>query len=170
MLFFKNIIIIFILLFSGKPHPFYLSVTDIKYNDKSKSLEIACKMFTNDLEDALKKITNKSIDILNPKNKPEVEKILFAYITKRLSVNLNGKLKTLKFIGYEKEDDVIWTYMEIEKCEKPKQLIIQNSLLYDFVKEQINIVQIEVDGNKQSSKVSNPNKEIRFSFKQPFIK
>lgn len=163
MLFFKNIIIICLFLFSAKPHPFYLSVTDMKYNDKSKSLEIACKMFTSDLEDALKKTTNKSIDIINPKNKPEIEKILFAYITKRLSVNLNGKLKTLKFIGYEKEDEVIWTYMEIEKCEKPKQLIIQNSLLYDFIKEQINLVQIEVGDLKKSLKVGNPEKELKFT-------
>ncbi len=162
MLFFKNIILISLFLFAGKPHPFYLSVTDIKYNDKNKSLEIACKMFTSDLEDALKKTTNKSVDILNPKNKPEVEKILFEYITKRLSVNLNGKLKTLKFIGYEKEDEVIWTYMEIEKCEKPKQLIIQNSLLYDQIKEQINLVQIEIGDFKKSSKVTNPEKEMKF--------
>ena len=162
MLFFKNIILVSLFLFAGKPHPFYLSVTDMKYNDKSKSLEISCKMFTTDLEDALKKTTNKSVDILHPKNKPEVEKILFTYITKRLSVNLNGKLKTLKFIGYEKEDDVILTYMEIEKCEKPKQFSIQNSLLYDFLKEQINLVQIEVGDFKKSTKVGNPEKEIKF--------
>ncbi|HWY09983.1 MAG TPA: DUF6702 family protein [Bacteroidia bacterium] len=162
MLFFKNIILLSLFLLAGKPHPFYLSVTDMKYNDKSKSLEIACKMFTNDLETALKKTSNKSVDILNPKNKPEVEKILFDYITKRLSVNLNGKIKNLKFIGYEKEDEVIWTYMEIEKCEKPKQVIIQNSLLYDFLKEQINLVQIEVGDFKKSSKVGNPEKELKF--------
>ncbi len=162
MLFFKNIILVSLFLFAGKPHPFYLSVTNMKYNDKSRSMEISCKMFTNDLEDALKKITNKSVDILNPKNKPEVENILFEYITKRLSVNLNGKIKTLKFIGYEKEDEVIWTYMEIEKCEKPKQLIIQNSLLYDFLKEQINLVQIEAGDFKKSSKVGNPEKELKF--------
>ena len=85
------------LLFAGKPHPFYLSVTDIKYNEKNKSLEVATKMFTSDLEDALKKTFKKTVDILNPKDKKEVEKILFDYITKRLTINLNGKLKTLKF-------------------------------------------------------------------------
>lgn len=163
MLFLKNIALVCLFLFAGKPHPFYLTVTDMKYNDKNKSLEIACKMFTNDLEGALKKTTGKKVDIINPKDKKEVEKILFDYITKRLTINLNGKLKTLKFIGYEKEDDVIWTYLEIEKCEKPKQLNISTSLLYDFIKDQINLVSIEVEGNKQSSKVTNPVKEIKFA-------
>ena len=163
MLFLKNIVLVCLFLFTGKPHPFYLTVTDMKYNDKNKSLEIACKMFTNDLEGALKKTTGKKVDILNPQDKKEVEKILFDYITKRLSINLNGKLKTLRFIGYEKEEDVIWTYMEIEKCEKPKQLHITTSLLYDFIKDQINLASIEVGGSKQSSKVSNPDKEIKFT-------
>jgi hypothetical protein len=162
MLFLKNIIFISLFLIAGKPHPFFLSVTDIKYNDKNKSLEIACKMFTNDLEDALKRTTKKSIDLIHPKDKKETEKIIFDYINKRLSINLNGKFRTLKCIGFEKEEDVIWTYMEIEKCEKPKQLVIQNSLLYDFLKEQINLVSFESEGKKQSSKVSNPDKEIKF--------
>ena len=162
MLFLKNIFLICLFLFAGKPHPFYLSVTDVKYNDKNKSIEVACKMFSNDLEDALKKTSKKNVDLLNPKNKMEVEKILFEYVCKRFSVNLNGKVQKLKFIGYEKEDDVIWTYMEIEKCEKPKQINISNSLLYDFLKEQINLVQVEIGTYKQSSKVSNPEKELKF--------
>ena len=76
MLFLKNIVLASLFLFAGKPHPFYLSITEMKYNDKSKSLEISCKMFTGDLEDALKKTTNKSVDLIHPKNKPETEKIL----------------------------------------------------------------------------------------------
>lgn len=163
MLFLKNIAFIWLFLFAGKPHPFYLSVTDLKYNDKNKSLEVACKMFSNDLEDALKKTTKKNVDLLNPKNKPEVEKILFEYVEKRLTVSLNGKVQKLKFIGYEREDDVIWTYFEIEKCEKPNQINISNSLLYDFLKEQINLVQVEVGSFKQSSKVTNPEKEMKFT-------
>ena len=161
MVLFKNIILISVFLLSGKTQPFYLSVTDIKYNDKNKSLEVACKMFTNDIEDALKRTTKTSVDLLHPKDKKETEKILFDYISKRLILNLNGKIQTLKYIGYEKEEDVIWTYMEIEKCEKPKQLNITTSLLYDFLKEQINLVSMEVGGKKQSSKVSNPEKEIK---------
>jgi hypothetical protein len=163
MLLFKNIIFFSIFLLAGKPHPFYLSVTDIKYNEKNKSLEIACKMFTNDLEDALKRTTKKGVDLIHPKDKNETGKILFDYITKRLFINLNGKRRTLKFIGFEKEEDVIWTYMEIEMCEKPKQMLIETTLLYDFLKEQINLVSLEVAGNKQSSKVNYPDPQIKFT-------
>jgi hypothetical protein len=161
MLFFR-ILIAFTFLFAPGAHPFYLSVTDMKYNGKNKTIEVACKLFTNDLETALKKLNNQSVDLIHPKDKKETEKILFGYISKRLSITLNGKNRNLKFIGYEKEDDVIWAFMEIEKCELPKQIVISNSLLYDFLKEQSNIVHFEVNGNKQSSRVVNPEKEIKF--------
>lgn len=134
----------------------------MKYNEQHKSVEIACKMFTNDLEDALKRTTKKSIDLIHSKNKKETEKVIFDYINKRLSIIVNGKTRVLKYIGYEQEDDVIWTYMEIEKCELPKQVTVENSLLYDFLKEQINLVSFELKGNKKSSKVTNPDKEIKF--------
>lgn len=159
----KNIILICLFLFSGKPHPFYLSVTELKYNEKNKTMEVACKMFTNDIEGALKKLSGKKIDLINPKDKKEVEKLLFDYVTKRLIINLNGKVRTLKYIGYEKEEDVIWTYMEIEKCEKPKQINVSTSLLYDFLKDQINLVSVESGTYKQSSKVTSPEKELKFT-------
>ena len=58
MILFKTIILAFVTLFTG--HPYHLSVTEIKFNDKNSSLEVACKMFTADLENALKKTTKKS--------------------------------------------------------------------------------------------------------------
>lgn len=145
------------------PHPFYLSLTELKYDASKKNIEVSCKMFTNDLEDALKKNSGKPVDLLNPKNKQEVEKILFEYIKKRLSISINNKQVILKYIGYEKEEEAIWTYMEITDCELPKTLTIDNKLLYDYLKEQINIVQCEVGRYKESSKVANPESRISFS-------
>lgn len=162
MLLFKNIIFACLFTLTLKPHPFYLSVTELKYNDKGKTIEVACKMFSNDLEGALKKLSGKKVDIIHPKDKKEVEKLLFDYITKRLSIQINGQPRSLKYVGYEKEEDVIWTYMEIEKCEKPKSLSVNTSLLYDFLAEQINLVQVEVGSFKKSLKVTNPDKEIKF--------
>ena len=36
-------------------HPFYVSVTEINHNAADKTLEISCKMFTEDLEEILEK-------------------------------------------------------------------------------------------------------------------
>ncbi len=119
-------------------------------------------MFTNDLEEAIKRSSGKSTDLLNPKDKKEVDRELTEYICKRLLLTIDGKACSLKYLGYEKEEDCIWTYLEIEKITKPKDLKIQNSLLYDYLKEQINIVHVEVGTFKESSKVSNPDSKIEF--------
>lgn len=150
--------------FNVKKHPYYVSVIDIKYDSKQSTLQISARMFTNDLEDGLKKITKKNIDILNPKNKSETDSVLFAYIKQRLHISVNSKNQTLQYIGYEKEEESVWVYLEIKKVTIPKKINIDTKLLYDFLAGQINIIHTEINGVKKSSKVTNPDSKVEFSF------
>lgn len=146
-------------------HPFYVSVTTLKYNYEQKSIEITCKMFANDVEDALKKINNTKVDVLNPSNKKVVEDMLSEYIKKRLNIEMNGKHLTFNFIGYEKDEDYAVCFLEITGVEVPKSFVIEDKLLYEYLKTQSNIVNIEVSGKKQSSKVTNPEGKMKFTVK-----
>lgn len=122
-------------------------------------------MFTDNLEDALEKAYKKKVDILNPKDRKEAEKMLLDYITKRLKICTNGQSYPLEIIGYEKEEDAIWTYLEIKKDLAPKTIEIENTLLYELLPKQINMVHVMVNGaNRKSSKVDNPDKKISFIF------
>lgn len=150
--------------FNTLKHPFYMGVTDLKYDAASKNMNVSVKLFTNDLEEALRKNSKKDIDILHPKNKAEVDSILFTYIKKRLSITLNFKPQALHYIGYEREDESVWTYLELKKVPIPKTLDIDTKLLYDDFPQQINIVHAEVNGIKKSSKVTNPDSKVEFSF------
>lgn len=145
-------------------HPYYVSVTELKYKEEDKTLQVSCRTFTNDLEIALKKIYKKPIDLLHPKDKAVVEKTVAHYMLDHLKINVNGKPQTLDFVGYEKEEEAIWSYFEIKGVELPKTLKIENSILYDFLPQQVNMVHADVKGNKQSSKVTNPDKEISLVF------
>ncbi len=148
-------------------HPYYVSVTDIKYNEHEKTVQISCRMFTDNIETALKKIYQKQLDILHPTDKKEIENLLTDYFSKHLKLKVNGKPQTLNFIGYEKEDEAIWCYLEIKIIELPKLLIMENTLLYDYLPQQINMVHIKINDKKQSSKVSNPEKELIFNLTKP---
>lgn len=143
-------------------HPFYLSLTEIKYNEKNKTAEIACKIFVNDLEDALKKTTGKNVDLLNAQNKEINQKFIKEYLDQRLLININGQVKKYEMIGYEREEDAIWSYFEITKCDLPKNIEVDNKILYDQIKEQINLVRVEIGKYNQSSKVTNPDYRIEF--------
>lgn len=149
--------------FSTK-HPFYLSVTDLKYNLKEKSIQGTAKLFTNDLEDALAKLYKVKVDLINGKDTASIAKILSDYLKNHLKVKVNTKSLAPALIGYEHEAEAVWLYMEFKNCALPKKLEIDNSFLYEQIKSQINLVHCDVNGNTKSSKVTNPEKNIVFEF------
>jgi len=139
-------------------------VVDLKYNPSEKSIQGSVKLFTNDFENALKKIYKQPIDLINSGNKEAIKKIIIDYITKHFYLKVNGELKTISIIGYEKEEEAIFTYIEIKNCAIPKTIDVENNLLYDYLKDQMNIVHFELNGIKKSVKVNNPDKKIVFTF------
>lgn len=160
----KNIFLLILFFAFAFKHPFYLSVTDLKYNAKERALQGSVKIFTNDLEDALRKLENKPIDLINPKDTAAINKILFSYLQKHLSFKINGKPLSYTMLGFEHEQEAIWIYIESAKCPLPKKVEIENSLLYDFISSQSNIVHLEVNGKRKSLKADCPEKVLRFEF------
>jgi hypothetical protein len=67
-------------------------------------------------------------------------------------------------IGFENEAEAIWMYIEFEKSLTPKKIEIENTLLYEHLKDQMNIVHIEVNNSKKSLKITNPEKNLKFDF------
>jgi hypothetical protein len=157
---------LFIALFcvSSFMHPFYLGVTDLKYNAIEKSIQGSVKLFTNDFEKALKKSNKQPVDLINTKDKEATKKIISDYISKHFTLKLNGTLKSFNVVGFEQEEESIFTYIEFKNCETPKTIDIENTLLYDSHKEQANIVHFELNGAKKSVKVINPDKKIVFNY------
>jgi len=161
ILFFSCLLILF---YSFKKHPFYLSVTDLKYNPKERAFQGTVKLFTNDLETALKKIHSQTIDLINPKDTLKTQKLLEDYLKKRFSIKVNTVQKNYELLGFEREQEVVWLYVELKNCPEPKKIEIENSLLYDYIKDQTNIMHLEVKGEKKSLKVNYPEKRATFEF------
>jgi hypothetical protein len=151
--------------FHSKKHPYYIGLTEITFNAKT-AVQVSVRLFTSDLEDALRKNSGKSIDLLNPKNKAETDSLLFQYISKRLAITVNAKLQALSFVGYEKEEESIWTYMEL-KNTKPvvvKTLVVDNKILYDHFPAQTHIIRVNRFDVNSSKKITNPESRAEFSF------
>ena len=85
-------------------HPIFMSVTEIEQNVKEKSLEISCKIFTDDFEKTLRATYKTKIDLLNEKQKAAMDKYVNDYIQKHLKLNIDGKAFVLKYVGYERID------------------------------------------------------------------
>lgn len=144
-------------------HPYYVSVTEIKSDPKKKTLEISSRMFTNDLEDALRKLSKKQVDLLHPKDKKETDRLVADYLQKHLEVKVNGKAITYNFLGYEKEEESVWCYMEAANVPAVTKIEVENAILYDFLPAQINMAHFIEGEKRQSGKVSNPEKKLVFN-------
>ena len=145
-------------------HPFYVSMIEIDHNAKEKTIEISIRVFTEDLETTLKKYGNKTVDILHPANKAEIDKLLNDYIQHKLQLKLDGKAATLHYLGYEQQLESIWTYMEVKDVPTVKKLSVNCSLLYDYQDKQSNIFHIKANGTEKSYKLDNPETGTEFIF------
>lgn len=145
-------------------HPYYVSVTEIKHNAKSQSLEISCRINADDLEAALQKLSQGKLDILNPKSKSQVDLLLAKYIPQHLKLSVNGKGLQLVYIGYELESEATWCYFEVRGVKHVKSIAIQNDILYAAHAEQINMLHVLVNGERKSTKLDNPVSKAEFRF------
>ena len=145
-------------------HPFYVSVTEVNYNPQSRSIEISCKMFADDFENILKQNYNTSIDLTDNKQEAQANKMVRDYLQRHFTLSVNGKAGTVQFVGFEKDSESVYCYLELPAVTSVKQLTINNSLLFDYKQEQINIVHTMVNGKRQSTKLENPAKQASFTF------
>jgi hypothetical protein len=132
-------------------HPFHLSLTEINYNPKSQKLEISQKIFWDDLEIALSKFHDESIDFLNPTTKEILTKQVKSYLLAHNSIWIEGKLIPLSLLGFEVEQDAAWFYLESAKTQRPNSIKISSSILVEDFANQKNVVQYYFEAHKPKS-------------------
>jgi hypothetical protein len=140
-------------------HPFFISLSELRYNAGSKKMELAQKIFWDDLEVALSKETGVTVDFLKPKDKAKLESQVKAYLLKHTQVWVNGKLVPLTYVGYEVEDDAAWFYLESTATTAPKTVEVQNTLLLRDFDGQQNIVHIYFNSKSPKSLLLGEGKE-----------
>ncbi len=131
-------------------HKFYVSVTQIEYNQEQDSLQIITRVFVDDIEDLLKQRYDESISIDVKKENPKVDQYLIKYFNQKFKLVVDDKDTSFTFIGKEFEDDLIICYLEIENITSLTSIKISNELLMDVFEEQQNIVHVK-NGNQRKS-------------------
>ncbi|WP_127132014.1 DUF6702 family protein [Pseudoflavitalea rhizosphaerae] len=146
-------------------HPVYVSVTDVNHNVTDKTIEISCKIFTDDFEKGIAETLKKRVDLIKPANQEEANRLVKEYIVKHLNITADGKLLNLEFVGFEHERDVVWSYFQVSNLPNPpKRISVKNNILYETYESQINMMHVTVGGKRKSYKVSNPEADMVFEF------
>ncbi|WP_420317111.1 DUF6702 family protein [Ekhidna sp.] len=144
-----------LIVFQSFIHPFHVSVSDIKYKEDQKVIQISTRIFLDDLELALRAYTgNETLDIMAKENWDFVNKNLGKYLLTRMKLwDEKGKEYELNYIGAEIEEDVMWCYVEIEKVKKLKQVKVWNSILHEVWGDQENLVHFRAFDDVQSARL-----------------
>jgi hypothetical protein len=145
-------------------HPFYMSVTEIEYRPAQKELQIACKIFTDDLEDALKAETKRQVSFADEKQTKNNKELIQNYLQQHLKIEVDGKALAYEMIGFEKEQEAVWSYLEIKNVNAFKTATVYNDALYHLREGQINIIHFKVKGVTQSYRLNAPAKWHRFQW------
>ena len=145
-------------------HPIYMSVTEIEHNAKDKTLEISCKIFTDDFEKTLRQTYKGTVDLLQPKDKAAMNSLVSSYVKKHLSLLVNGKPVSLEFIGYEQQEEGIERYYQVNNIASVQKIEVTDNILYEYKSEQISLLHVIVNGNRKSYKLVNPDDKAGFEF------
>ncbi|MEO8769830.1 MAG: DUF6702 family protein [Ferruginibacter sp.] len=145
-------------------HPIYVSVTEIEHNAKDKTLEISCKIFTDDFEKALRAAYKTHVDLLNPSEKTAMDKLVSDYVKKHLVINANGKAQQLQYKGYEQIEEGIYSYYQVDNIPTLKSITVTDNVLYEYQTQQMSLLHITVDGKRQSTRLVNPDDKVSISY------
>lgn len=132
-------------------HPFHLSLTEIRQNQESKKLEIAQKIFWDDLEIGLEKFHETEIDFLNPKDPEQLKSQVTAYLMSVNEIWLDGKKVSFQMLGYEVEEDAAWFYFESEPVNWKGKIEVRNAVLVESFSDQQNIIHVYQPGKNLKS-------------------
>ena len=153
---YKTLLLLFIIpLFAFSTHRYYLSLTQIKFKEESKSVQIIINVFMDDIELALNKDYNIDLQLTTKKELPNNDVYFEKYLRDKLQFTLDGTQKKFNYIGKEYENDLVYFYLEIENINQVKTIKINNKILIKHFPEQQNLIKSNVGKKNKSILLNN---------------
>lgn len=132
-------------------HPIHISVTEIEYNEKNKSLEIVSRIFIDDLELSIRnRKDNHNLEILSPPKDQSTDQLVKEYLKDQLDISADNKVLKINYLGHEIEDLSIVCYMEVEQMKKFKSIKVTNRAITETHDDQSNLVHVTLSGKVRS--------------------
>ncbi|WP_290791978.1 DUF6702 family protein [Flavihumibacter sp. UBA7668] len=145
-------------------HPFYVGVTEVQHNQPEKTLEISIKLFIDDFERGLTDQYKTAVDLSNPKDPKQTETWVFQYIQNNFKLKVDGKPVQLEFVGYEKEREAAWCYVQVKGIGFVQKMELTNTLLYNVLNQQIHLIHLNANNLRKSGKIMFPERQFSASF------
>lgn len=143
-------------------HPFHVGVVTIEHNAPEQSLEVTCKLFTDDFENALRKEFAVPVDLSSPAKHAAMDSLIARYLRSELTLTINGKRSRGIFLGFEQDKEAIYAYVEYPAITKLVSLQADCGLMYGYFTDQVNIFHVTAGSQRKSVKLNYPERQIAF--------
>ncbi|MDU0371060.1 DUF6702 family protein [Hymenobacter endophyticus] len=132
-------------------HAYHASIMELRFNPEKQRLEMALKIFTDDLEQELsagKPRPVRTDQLTRAQLNPLLVDLLRRSV--QFSARPNEAALPLTLVGLQKEKDAYWLYFTAPLPAKAAGVSLRHQLLLATFPDQMNIVNLEAKGQKQS--------------------
>jgi len=136
-------------------HPVHLSVTEVNYSDKDRTLQVTSRIFIDDLELSVRKaVREPELDLMRPGGTNTTDRLVADYLQRHIQIKVDGKPALLKYLGHETEDVAIICYLESPVIRKAQRVEVTNTVIQETHSDQSNIVHLTFNGPVQSARLT----------------
>lgn len=146
----KILMLLLVFSLSSFSHKFYVSVTEVEYNEEAKSLQIISRIFIDDLEKLLQERYDSSVRLSMKGDEGNADQLISKYLNQKFNVEVDGKNYPFKYLGKEYDKDMAVLYIEVSNVPEFTSVKIKNAVLTDLFGDQKNLVHVEHKGETKS--------------------
>jgi len=139
--------------FASVSHPHYVGVTELEYVTDKKQLQISCKWFADDMEEALKS-SGRNYDMSKHYKVIGQDSVILSYIKKHVRITIDGKSYDMNYVGAEIEKGSVWTYWSIEEVGGFKSIRLTNNIFCERHTDHIHLVHFTQNKSRESRKLT----------------
>ncbi len=148
----KRFLLLLILpFFAFTAHKYYLSLTQIEFNNSKSSIEVITNVFIDDIETALNAIHSKKFKLDTKNELKDSDTYFNQYLQNNLAFKIDGKSVEFQYLGKEYDGDVVFFYLEIKNIQSVTKIEVENSLLLKHFPKQQNLVKSKVNKKHKSA-------------------
>jgi len=145
-------------------HPVHASSTQVDVSQNHRRLDIAVRMFTDDLEAALAK-AGRPVS-LQRSDSFDVDSALSRYLGQRLLIGVDGGTPTrARVTQYRQDEDATLVFLEFDLRATPGRITIEQRVMLDQFDDQTNLIHVRFDTMKRSALLRRGNERAEFEFR-----
>ncbi len=130
-------------------HEIYVSITTIRYQPETRQLTMRVRIFTDNLDEAIRHRFGKPANLDMPNESPDADSLIAEYVREHLRVIADGQPVSLHWVKKQYDADVTESSWLSDPLPQPKQLVIENRILIDVIEAQTNIVRVRIGDIKK---------------------